>query len=125
MQHVGMGADAYGYRRWVQRVWGAAFMAYSMLGGVDGDFGRIVHAPLVERVAHAHGTHGANVALSWVAQMGMPFVVLSGNGAHLRDDLTLFEAPPWGLLSAAEMAELAALSSPPGRPSHSRPRHGS
>jgi diketogulonate reductase-like aldo/keto reductase len=118
MHHVGMGADALGYRRFVERTWGAAYMGYSVLGGVEGDFGKIVGAPLVRRIASAHGTHGANVALSWVAQLGMPFVVLSSNPDHLRDDLGVFARPPWGLLSAEEMAQLSALDAPSGRPSH-------
>ena len=113
-----MGADRFGYRRWVERTWGAAFMGYSVLGGVEGDFARIVGQPLVQRVASAHGTHGANVALSWVAQLNMPFVVLSGNPSHLADDLRLFGTPPWGRLSPAEMEQLSALSAPRGRPSH-------
>jgi diketogulonate reductase-like aldo/keto reductase len=118
MQHVGMGVDPFGYRAWAARTWGAVTMAYSVLGGVEGDFGRITGSPVVRRVAKAHETGGANVALSWVAQLGQPLIVLSGNAAHLRDDLQLFHAPPWGKLSIAEMATLSALRSPPGRPSH-------
>lgn len=118
MHHVGMGVDVYGYRRWAQRTWGAAYMGYSVLGGVEGDFGKIVGQRLVQRIATAHNTHGANIALSWVAQLGMPFVVLSGNAAHLKEDLRLFGTPPWGRLSAEEMAQLSALRVPRGRPSH-------
>merc|ERR1712224_427550 len=101
-----MGSDAYGYRRWVERTWGAVYMAYSVLGGIEGDLGKIVKAPLVRSVASAHGTGGANVALSWVAQQGVPFIVLSGSAPHLRDDLRLFDHPPWGRLSDSEMSAL-------------------
>ena len=118
MQHVGMGPDRFGYRKWAETTWGAAYMGYSVLGGVEGDFGRIVSQPLVQRIAQAHSTQPANVALSWVAQLGMPFVVLSGNVAHLKDDLRLFDAPSWGKLSPSEMEALSALDAPPGRPSH-------
>ena len=118
MHHVGMGPAPLGYRGWAERTWGAVYMAYSVLGGVEGDFARIVGASAVRRVAEAHRTSGASVALSWVAQLGMPFVVLSSSAAHLRDDLRVFERPPWGALSAAEMEELSALREPPGWPSH-------
>ena len=119
MQHVGMGVDRYGYRAWARKAWGAAYMGYSVLGGVEGDFARIVGQPLVQSIATSHGgTHGANIALSWAAGLGMPFVILSGNAAHLRDDLRLFDDPPWGALTAEEMRQLDALDKPPGRPSH-------
>ena len=118
MHHVGMGVDVYGYRGWVQRTWGAAYMGYSVLGGVEGDFAKIVGQPLVQRIATAHRTHGANVALSWAAQIGLAFVVLSGNPAHLADDLRLFDTPPWGRLTEEEMASLSELRVPRGRPSH-------
>ena len=64
-----MGRDPYGYRSWVQRRWGAVYMAYSVLGGVEGDFGRITNEPTVASIGQSHHTHGANVALSWVAQV--------------------------------------------------------
>ena len=69
-------------------------------------------------VATAHRTHGANVALSWAALIGLAFVVLSGNPAHLADDLRLFDTPPWGRLTEEEMASLSELRVPRGRPSH-------
>ena len=118
MHHVGMGIDPFGYRGWAAKTWGAVTMAYSVLGGVEGDFGRITGSPVVGRIAKAHRTGGANVALSWVAQLNLPLIVLSGNKDHLRDDLELFRSPPWGKLTAAEMEELSELRSPPGRPSH-------
>ena len=93
-------------------------MAYSVLGGAEGDFQRIAHGPVVERIASAHGTAGANVALSWVAQQHLPLVVLSGSAAHLGEDLQLFRQPTWGSLSDPEFVELSALREPAGRPSH-------
>ena len=118
MQHVGMGSNPNGYRSWARRQWGAVYMAYSVLGGVEGDFARITSASRVQEVASAHRTGGANIALSWVAQLGMPLVVLSGSPGHLRDDLRLFDVPPWGKLSASEMETLSRLREPAGRPSH-------
>ena len=118
MHHVGMGSSPLGYREWVAKRWGTVYMAYSVLGGVEGDFGKITSAPTVRRIAEAHRSSAANIALSWVAQLGMPLVVLSGNADHLKEDLRLFKGPPWGSLSPDEMAELSTLRAPPGRPSH-------
>ena len=118
MHHVGMGSDPFGYRTWAWRTWKAVYMAYSVLGGAEGDFKRIAHGPVVERIASAHATAGANVALSWVAQQQMPLVVLSDSAAHLREDLHLFRQPAWAPLTDTEMAELSALQEPGGRPSH-------
>ena len=110
----GHGARSVCYRAWARSRWRAQYMAYSVLGGVEGDFGRITSHPLVQRIATAHHTGGANVALSWVAQLGVPLIVLSSNLAHLKDDLSLFSTPPWGRLTDAEMAQLSALKQPPG-----------
>ena len=118
MQHVGMGSDPLGYRAYGQRVWNAVPMAYSVLGGANQDFEKIANAPAVVQIAKAHGTHGANVALSWVAQLGYPLVVISSNGEHLADDLHAFDEPPWGRLTKEEMATLSALREPHGRPSY-------
>ena len=37
----------------------------SILGGVEGDYGRISKAPVVARVAERHGTSAASVAMRW------------------------------------------------------------
>ena len=118
MHHIGMGQDPFGYRTWGRRQWNATYMAYSVLGGAEGDFERIARSPIVQRVAVAHSTGGANVALSWVAQQGLPLVILSSSSEHLREDVSIFSTPRWGALSRAEMEALSSLREPRGRPSH-------
>ena len=58
--------DPYGYLDWTRRR-GIAFIAYSVLGGVEGDFGRITtSAPVVgAAAAHTYGfrTTAATIAL--------------------------------------------------------------
>ena len=93
-------------------------MAYSVLGGAEGDYGTIAAQPAVRRVAAAHQTTAANVAMQWVSQgLGMPLVVISSSAVHLAENLQLF-SPPWGALSTSEVDELSAVRSPAGRPSH-------
>lgn len=119
MHRVGMGDDPFGYRAWGKRAWGSVHMAYSTLGGAELDFEKVTTAPAVLRVAKAHGgTHGANVALSWVAQLGLPLVVTSSSARHLEDDAHAFDDPPWRRLSKEEMASLSALREPQGNPSY-------
>ena len=118
MHHVGMGHDPFGYQSFGRRVWGSTYMAYSVLGGAEQDFERVTSARAVEEIARAHRTHGANVAMSWVAQQGVALVVISASAAHMRDDLRILGEPPWGRLQQAEMATLSALRAPAGRPSH-------
>ena len=118
MGHVGMGRDPFGYAAFGRREWGAVPMAYSVLGGAEQDFAKITSAPAVARVAAAHGTHAASVAVSWAAQQGTPLVLISAKPGHLRDNLRAVAGePPWGRLSAREMEELSALREPGGRPS--------
>lgn len=118
MHHVGMGVDAFGYRSYGEREWGATYMAYSALGGAEQSFHGITHAAPVVVVAREHHTHPANVALSWVAQQGMPLVVISADPQHLRQNMALFSTPPWGRLSQQQMRVLSELREPGGRPSY-------
>lgn len=118
MHHVGMGNDPLGYRSWTRRVWGSAYMAYSVLGGAEQDFGQIVTAPAVAAAARAHSTHAANIALSWVAQQEMPLVIISSKPSHMKENLNVFTRPRWGKLSAAEMQALSELKKPAGRPAY-------
>ena len=119
MMHVGMGPDPFGYRSFGARAWRSAFMAYSVLGGAEQEFERITASPAVARIAAAHGNRAAGVAISWVAQQRIPMVLISANAAHQRDNLkAIYGDPPWGRLSAREMAVLSDAREPAGRPSH-------
>ncbi len=121
MLHVGMGADPLGYLSWA-REHGAVFQAYSVLGGVEGDLQNIVAQPAVARIAAAHGTSAAAVAMRWVAQRRLPFVTHSSSVAHLRDNLRLFDDATWApsgrALSDAEVRALDSVGAPAGSPSH-------
>jgi diketogulonate reductase-like aldo/keto reductase len=114
--HIGMGSDPYGYVSYARSM-EAAFMAYSVLGGVSGDYGKILSSAAVRRAASQHSTSPANIALGWIARLGLPFIVTSNSSARLASNQRLFE-PSWGTLSDTEMMQLSQLTRPPGRPSH-------
>jgi diketogulonate reductase-like aldo/keto reductase len=114
MHHVGMGDDPYGYISWA-RSKGIVYMAYSVLGGVVGDIGKIGASSAVRDAAAAAGS-GPQVALEWVAQQRLPFVALSGSARHIASNLQLGNASSWRL-TAEQMRALSASRTPPGRPS--------
>ena len=119
MMHVGMGSDPHGYLRHATAPRGIVFVAYSALGGVEGDLRRILASGAVRAAAERHTTTAPTVALAWLAQLHVPMVVLSSSAAHLRRNLRLYDAaPPWGRLRDDEMAALSAESVPGGRPAH-------
>ena len=84
---------------------GVQYEAYSPLGGLSGV--DVLRHPVVLRVAAAHNASAATVALRWVVQQGVPFVVHSRSASHLRDDLAAVDQPA---LSDDEMATLARLA---------------
>ena len=53
------------------------------------------------------GRSAQQVALRWITQQGVPFVVHSRSASHLRDDLAAVDQPA---LSDDEMATLARLA---------------
>ena len=115
MHHVGMGDDPYGYVTWA-RSKGIVYMAYSVLGGVVGDIGKIGASSAVRDAAAATGESGPQIALEWVAQQRLPFVALSGSARHIASNLQLGNASSWRL-TAGQMRALSASRTPPGRPS--------
>ena len=117
LHHVGMGADPHGYATWARRL-GIVYMAYSVLGGVEGDLAQITSHSTLRTIAARHGTSAAEVALRWVAQLGMPFIILSRSEAHLKANLRIFDPASTELLTAADMETISALREPAGRPSH-------
>ena len=54
MHHVGMGVDPLGQLSYARRHQ-VAYMAYSVLGGAEGDLGRIAAQPAVRRIAKQRG----------------------------------------------------------------------
>lgn len=121
MLHVGMGADPLGYLSWA-RAHSVVFQAYSVLGGINGDLEAILVDPGVARIATAHGTSAAAVAMRWVAQRRVPFITHSSSVDHLRANRRLFDDARWApsgrQLSADEVRQLDGVSAPSGSPSH-------
>ena len=115
MHHLGMGLNPYGYPEWAARL-GIWYMPYSVMGGVEGEFGAINALPEVRAIASSRGIGTAGVALQWIVQQRLPFTVLSNKASHLAANLQLFNQS-WSL-TQDEMAQLSALRKPPGRPSH-------
>jgi len=95
MHHVGMGLDPYGYVSWAERH-GISYMAYSVLGAVEGEFQHI--ASRLAGAALKSNTSPAEVALQWVAQQGLPLITLSTSRRHLKRNLQLFNRPGFAFL---------------------------
>ena len=80
MHHVGMGATL-GYRQWAARTWGA----YLLGPWRRGRFGRSPAAGLNGSPTSTRATRRTLHSLG--RSVGMPLVILSGNPAHLKEDL--------------------------------------
>lgn len=104
--HVGMagGADAQAF----MRAQGIALASFLPLCGQCDDRSALIDGPLVSAIGRAHNVSGAQVALRWLVQSGVPAIPRSRSAAHLRDNLALFDFA----LSAAEMARLDAARTP-------------
>jgi len=125
MQHVGMGVDALGLRAFGESR-GLRTFAYGAVGE-PGPSIEILTNPSLRRIGRARGRETEEVALRWALQNGCAVSVrpttdfglgrstcLAGAAcrAGLQQRAKAFE---WSL-TAAEMAELDALRSPPGNP---------
>lgn len=116
MYHVGMGADPVGLKSLCE--WkGIQFMAYSPLGEWSiltlRKATSLVSNPLTVGIGKAYGKSGAQVALRWVVQNGVPVVTVSSKEKHLAADLDIFNN---FTLSSRHMDQLNAATSPPGNP---------
>ena len=107
--HIGMGADPEGLVSYCKSK-GIVPQAYSPLGDNTTE---LISGPLVSRLGQAHGKSGVQVALKWIWQNGVAVLTKSGNPAHLKQDLDLFD---WSLTSD-EMASANAATTPKGAPS--------
>lgn len=81
---------------------GITFSAYSPLGGLSGI--DVLHDPVVVKVAAAHNTSTAQVALRWVVQQGVVAVTASDKARYDVSDLDIFDFELTG-------NEMSALSS--------------
>ena len=64
-------------------------------------------------IGEAHGKSGAQVALRWIAQHGVPLSTKANSVKYLSEDIDIFD---WSLTDT-EMAHLDAATSPSGKPS--------
>lgn len=112
MYHVGMGmAPNYGsdFKDYDQSI-GIVYMSFSTLcGPCDGaDKTELITGPLVTSIGKAHNVTGAQVALRWAVQQGIPVVPKSSNPKHLAEDFDLFSFS----LTQKEMGMLTNATTP-------------
>jgi len=69
----------------------------------------LITGDLVTSIGKAHNKTGAQVALKWVVQQGIPVLPKSSNPKHQAENMDLFS---WNL-TEAEMAKLSAAPTPP------------
>lgn len=110
--HVGMGGDTQPrlHDKAFMEQSGILYEAYSSLCGPcdPPDNKALITGPLVSSIGKVHNKTGAQVALRWVVQQGIPVIPKASNPAYIRDDFALFDFE----LSDAEMAQLSAATSP-------------
>ena len=111
--HVGMGADPIGLRSYCQSK-GIVAQAYSPLGPTFNASAKdiLIAGGLTTGIGKMHNKTGAQVALKWVLQRGVPIVTRSESFSNLESDLDLFS---WQL-SDAELAALDAATEPAAKP---------
>jgi diketogulonate reductase-like aldo/keto reductase len=82
--------------------------------------GKVPGNETLERIGKAHGKSASQVALRYLVQQGVIPIPRTATPAHLAANLAVFDFT----LTAAEMAEIAALAKPDGRvvnPAHAPP----
>lgn len=112
MYHVGMGMspnNGTDYKEYCQSK-GIVYMSFSTLcGPCDGkEKTELLDGPLVTEIGRAHNVSGAQVALKWAVQQGIPVVPKSAEHQHLKEDFDLFSFN----LTQAEMAQLNRATTP-------------
>jgi len=90
---------------------GILYQSFSSLCGPcdPPDNMELINGTLVTEIGAAHNKTGAQVALKWLVQQGIPVIPKSDRDSHLVENMALFDFE----LSAAEMARLTAATSPP------------
>ena len=104
--HVGMGPDPGGVKSFCA-AHGITLQAYSPLGaGGKAHTSELISGELVSRIAAKHPpVSGAQVALRWLVQHGVPFSTKSTSEAHLRDSMAILSNKTI-TLDAADVAAL-------------------
>eukprot|EP00928_Gymnodinium_smaydae_P058626 TRINITY_DN41807_c0_g1_i1.p1 TRINITY_DN41807_c0_g1~~TRINITY_DN41807_c0_g1_i1.p1 ORF type:complete len:347 (+),score=40.96 TRINITY_DN41807_c0_g1_i1:157-1041(+) len=110
--HVGMGQDT--QERLHDKAFaeskGILYEAYSSLCGpcTPPANKELISGKLVTDIGQAHNKTGAQVALRWVVQQGIPVIPKSTDASHIKSNFELFDFS----LTDAEMAKLTAATSP-------------
>jgi diketogulonate reductase-like aldo/keto reductase len=110
--HVGMGSGgplADDGRQFMDSV-GVKFMSFSSLCGPcpPPHNTELIHGDLVTSIGAKHNKTGAQVALRWLVQQGIPVIPKSSNVDHMRANLDLFSFE----LSQQEMLQLTRAKTP-------------
>lgn len=111
--HVGMGQDdaAQLHDKKYMESQGIVFMAYSTLCGPCAPplNHELINGALVESIGKPLNKTGAQIALKWAVQQGIPVIPKSSNPAHIRSNFDLFG---WEI-EKEDMARLSSAVSPP------------
>ena len=86
---------------------GIVFQSFSPLCGPCGD-SSLINGTLVVDIGKKHNKSGAQVALRWLTQQGIPIIPKSDSEKHLKQNLDVFD---WKL-SDEEMKALSAATTP-------------
>jgi len=110
--HVGMGSAgpmATDDKAFIQSQ-GILYQSFSPLCGPCGtpDDMELINGSLVTEIGKAHGKTGAQVALRWLVQQGIPVIPKSDNPVHQRENMEIFDFQ----LTSGEMARLTAATTP-------------
>lgn len=107
--HVGMTADPGGLVSFCKAN-NIIVQAYSALGD-----GKLISDSTLEAIGKAHNVTSAQIAYKWVVQQGHALAFKADTTEYLEEDIDLFSFN----LTAAELSQLSAATSPPGNPSWS------
>lgn len=113
--HIGMGPgspttsgdQATDYKTWTQQQ-GITYMSFSTLCGPCQD-SELITGKLTNSIGQKYGKSGAQIALAWATQRGIPVVPKTNNPTHLAENLDLFDF----VISDEDMQLLDASATPP------------
>ena len=110
--HVGMGQQnaTFCHDPEYMKAKGVVYMSYSSLCGPcpPPDNTELISGDLVTSIGAQHGKTGAQVALRWLVQQGIPVIPKSSSATHLSENFDLFSFT----LTAEEMNRLHLATSP-------------
>merc|ERR1712048_695655 len=110
--HVGMGQDSQPrlHDKSFNENHGIIYMSYSTLCGpcTPPDNTELLTGDLVTSIGQNHNKTGAQVALRWAVQQGIPIIPKSTNIQHMRENFDIFDFD----LTPVEMQKLSSATSP-------------